>query len=345
MDTNTNKTKSRTTLQHIAEDTGLSISTISRVLSRSKRTHTKNEAKILASAKKLNYPFIQSMPDSIGDRPMKIALVTEIFEGEFYSSLFYGFYQASLNSNVEFSFVEVNHLSSKPAELISSISRIYDAICIFLPEFKREDYLELKNMMDDTPIVSLAPIVNPLIDTVTFDAYRGGHLAASHFEEMGFTKVGVIAGPRNKVEALYRKNGFIDHITAANNMECVWVFEGDYSLESGYRAYADLKKHNISNIAIFGSNDQTCFGFIKHALLDGRQIPEDIAITGYDDLPFCKIFIPELTSVSTSFYELAKATISLLQKKLYDQNDSNGNHGHINLVPVSLSVRASTLKN
>lgn len=336
-----NKSKSRTTLQDIAKDTGLSISTVSRVLSRSDRTYSKNENKVLVSAKKLNYPFFQRISEPGRGRPIQIALVTEIFEGEFYSSLFYGFYQASLQFNVEISFVEVNHLSERPAELIIETSKNYDAICIFLPEFKSEDYDELRNMMDDTPIISLAPIANPLIDTVTFDAYRGGHLVANHFEELGYKKVGVIAGPHNKVEALYRRNGFLDCVSASKNMECVWIFNGDYSHESGYQAYENLRSHNLSNIAIFGSNDQTCFGFIKHALLDDRKIPEDIAIAGYDDLPFCKIFIPELTSISTNFLELAKVTISLLQKKLTEQNDS---HGHINLVPVSLSVRASTMK-
>ena len=206
-------------------------------------------------------------------------------------------------------------------------------------DYEFETYQKILNEIGNYPVISLAPIVNPVIDTVTFDAYLGGYLVAKHFEELGYTNVGIITGPSNKVEALYRKNGFLDYATTSKNLNCVWEYNGDYSVESGYQAYNNLKDRHQSKVAIFGSNDQTCFGFIKKAILDGRKIPDEIAIVGYDDLPFCKLFLPELTSVNTNFYELGKVSIRLLEKKFQGQNDS---HGHINLVPVSLSVRTSS---
>ena len=82
----------RITLKHIAEDTGLSIATVSRALNRSQRKHTPSEEVIYASARKLGYPFIGHTTD---EDQLTIALVTEVHEGEFYSSLFHGFYKAS----------------------------------------------------------------------------------------------------------------------------------------------------------------------------------------------------------------------------------------------------------
>jgi DNA-binding LacI/PurR family transcriptional regulator len=330
----------RTTLQDIASDTGLSVSTVSRILSRKSLSNSENEKSVLSSARKLNYPYILNNHVNNGNHINRIALITEIFEGEFYSSLFYWFYQASLESNCEFSQIESTHQKILSPEFIVSIRKNYDAICILFSEMTESDYETLMEMLGNIPAVSLAPILNPYIDTVTFDSYRGGHLAAKHFEDLGYNKVGLIAGPSTKVEALYRKNGFLDHVAASKKMECVWTFKGDYSIEAGKQAYNDLKNKNLENIAVFGSNDQTCFGFMKSVFEDGKSIPHDYAICGYDDLPLCKNLFPELTSIHTDFFELGKATMRLLEKKLQGQNDSNG---HVSLIPVTINKRTSTL--
>lgn len=325
-------------LEDIAAKTGYSIATVSRVLTGKAVGRSSSVKIILQAAEDLGYPYIEKIkyPDS---QLLSIGFITELFEGEFYSSLFKGFYQASLKTDSEVFFIDVAKRKESIIEYITSLIRHYSGICLFLPEFEKDDYQKILNAIGNYPVISLAPIVNPVIDTVTFDAYLGGHLVAKHFEELGYTDVGIITGPSNKVEALYRKNGFLDYATTSKNLNCVWGYNGDYSVESGYQAYNDLKDRHQSKIAIFGSNDQTCFGFIKKAILDGRKIPDEIAIVGYDDLPFCKLFLPELTSVNTNFYELGKVSIRLLEKKFRGQNDS---HGHINLVPVSLSVRTSS---
>lgn len=325
-------------LQDVADKSGYSVATVSRVLSGKAAGRSSSVDEILKIAGELGYPYIKQYPDS---KHLTIGFVTELFEGEFYSSLFNGFYQASRETDSEVFFVDVAKRKKSLLDYIIKLTKDYSGICLFLPEFGANDYLKIKEAVGDYPIISLAPIVNPIIDTVTFDAYRGGHLVAKHFDEQGYKNVGLITGPYNKVEALYRKNGFLDHVSGSSNLKCVWTFKGDYSIESGFDAYHDLKEKGVKNIAVFGSNDQTCFGFIKKANQDGRKIPDEIAIAGYDDLPFCKNFLPELTSVSTNFYELGKASIRLLEKKFRDQNDS---HGHINLVPVSLSERTSTLR-
>ena len=82
----------RITLKHIADDTGLSIATVSRALSREKKTHSTSEEKIYASARRLGYPLLTNSGEN---QQLSIALVMKLFEGEFYASLINGFYEAS----------------------------------------------------------------------------------------------------------------------------------------------------------------------------------------------------------------------------------------------------------
>ena len=328
----------RTTLKQVADDTGLSIATVSRALRRDKRRYSKNEEKIYASARKLGYPFIGELNI---EEQLTIALVTEVHQGEFYSSLFNGFYNSSKNSESDIVFVNLAKHSDDPVQHIINLSKKYSGICLFLPNLEKIDYKRIRQGVGKYPIISLTPMKNPTIDTVSFDSYSGGYMIAKHFEEQGYKNFGIVSGPGDAVDAVFRKNGFVDHISEKEDLKLVWEYKGDFSSESGRDAFNDYKKQNIPNMAIFGCNDHTCFGFMKGALEAGYKIPKDFIIAGYDNLSFCDNFTPELTSVATNFDILGKRAIRTIENMV---NDSNEIIRQFSMVPVEIVIRSSTQK-
>jgi len=326
----------RTTLKQVADDTGLSIATVSRALRRDKRRYSKNEEKIYASARKLGYPFIGELNN---EEQLTIALVTEVHQGEFYSSLFNGFYNSSKNSESDIVFVNLAKHSDDPVQHIINLSKKYSGICLFLPNLEKIDYKRIRQGVGKYPIISLTPMKNPTIDTVSFDSYSGGYMIAKHFEEQGYKNFGIVSGPGDAVDAVFRKNGFVDHISEKEDLKLVWEYKGDFSSESGREAFNNYKKQNIPNMAIFGCNDHTCFGFMKGALEAGYKIPKDFIIAGYDNLSFCDNFTPELTSVATNFDILGKRAIRTIENMV---NDSNEIIRQFSMVPVEIVIRSST---
>ncbi|MFL3005928.1 MAG: LacI family DNA-binding transcriptional regulator [Candidatus Neomarinimicrobiota bacterium] len=326
----------RTTLKQVADDTGLSIATVSRALRRDKRRYSKNEEKIYASARKLGYPFIGELNN---EEQLTIALVTEVHQGEFYSSLFNGFYNSSKNSESDIVFVNLAKHSDDPVQHIINLSKKYSGICLFLPNLEKIDYKRIRQGVGKYPIISLTPMKNPTIDTVSFDSYSGGYMIAKHFEEQGYKNFGIVSGPGDAVDAVFRKNGFVDHISEKEDLKLVWEYKGDFSSESGRDAFSNYKKQNIPNMAIFGCNDHTCFGFMKGALEAGYKIPKDFIIAGYDNLSFCVNFTPELTSVATNFDILGKRAIRTIENMV---NDSNEIIRQFSMVPVEIVIRSST---
>ena len=326
----------RTTLKQVADDTGLSIATVSRALRRNRRRYSKNEEKIYASARKLGYPFIGKLD---GEEQLTIALVSEVHQGEFYSSLFNGFYNSSKDSESDIVFVNLAKHSDDPVQHIINLSKKYSGICLFLPNLEKIDYKRIRQGVGKYPIISLTPMKNPTIDTVSFDSYSGGYMIAKHFEEQGYKNFGIVSGPSDAVDAVFRKNGFVDHINEKKDLNLVWEHKGDFSSESGREAFLDYKRKNISDIAIFGCNDHTCFGFMKSALESGYQVPKDFIIAGFDNLSFCDTFTPELTSVSTDFDILGKRAIRTIENMV---NDSNEIIRQFSMVPVEIIIRAST---
>lgn len=333
----------KVTLKDIAELSGLSVSTVSRALARTGKISAENEKKIFESAQKLNYPIsIDDTPWELRDT-LNIALVTHFYSGEFYSELFVGFDAATQNTKACLHLISVGNINSNPIELIAGLKKSnFDAAIIFLPDFHERDYRNLlKILPDNFPVVSAAPIVSPVLDTVTFDHYRGGHIVASHFITSGFKKVGIIQGPANKSEALLRKNGFVDLISETPGVSLTWSFKGDYSLAAGVSAYEHFKQSARKPEAIFCSNDDVAIGFMHSALRDGMRIPEDVAIAGFDDLPKCDYFKPTITSVRTPYDKLGQKVIELILDRIRS-NDSVRHSGMTSLVPVTLSVREST---
>ena len=326
----------RATLKQVSDDTWLSIATVSRALRRKKRRYSVNEEKIYAAARKLGYPFIG---ESDTTDKTTIALVTEIRQGEFYSSLFHGLHSATKDSKSDLVFVNVDDRLDNPVDFIIKLSKKYSGICLFPPGLDKDSYTAIKEGVGTYPIVSLIPGKNLKVDTVSFDSYSGGYMVAKHFEEVGYTNMGIITGPNNVMDSSFRKNGFVDHINERKSLNLSWSFEGDFSSESGSKAFLDFKEKGLREIAIFGCNDHSCFGFMKAATEHGYKVPEDFIIAGFDNLSFCESITPELTSISTDFENLGKQAIRTIENMVSEKEEIIG---QVSMIPVKIIIRKST---
>ena len=135
------------------------------------------------------------------------------------------------------------------------------------------------------------------------------------------------------------KNGFTDHIIENNNLNLSWSFEGDFTSNSGSQAFLDFKEKKLKDVAIFGCNDHSCFGFMKTANEHGYKIPDNFIIAGFDNLSFCESITPELTSVSTDFESLENRQYALLKTWFQEKKEIIG---QISMIPVKIVIRKST---
>ena len=327
----------KVTLKKIAEKSNVSVPTVCRILKRKKSSYNKKELKVIKIANSLGYPYIEyyNQFKSI----QKIAIILKLGTGEFYSSLLNGFIESSINTNYQFNIISIVK-EKKPVQKVIEITNQYDGACIFLTEFKEKEYIKIKNNTLNKPIISIAPIPNPVFNTITFDSYRGGFLTAKFYFENGLNNVGLICGPNDNTEANNRKNGFIDFVNSNKSMNLNWIYDGDYSIESGHAAFNDLIENKIKKINLFSCNDAMAIGFIKEASEKKIKIPEEIKIIGYDNLPICVNMTPTLSSIKTNYKKLGKQVIFtfdyLTNKSLTEST--------LSLIPVELINRDSTKK-
>ncbi|MCG8374270.1 MAG: LacI family transcriptional regulator [Balneolales bacterium] len=328
-------------LTDVANKAGFSVSTISRALRGEGRISEENRKKIFATAHELGYPLPSGNREFPDDFPTYIALIFQFRSGEFYSSLFDGFEKAAENKAVKIGLFSINEQLDTVPSVIEQVRLMgFKAAVLFAPGLSEQHYQYiLHTTQQDFPIISCSNINETVLDTVTFDAYQGATLVAKHFHNQGFKKLGIIEGPIEMPESRFRTNGFLDYLTHIGEGTLCWRFRGDYSTDSGISAFEDFLSTNEKPEAIFSANDAMAVGFIEAAKRNGIEIPDDVAISGYDNLPICESHFPSITSVDTNYIRLAENAIDYLLTKL---EKPSVHQGIVSMVPVSLKVRGST---
>lgn len=332
----------KVTLKDIAEETGYSISTVSRVLNGSDKISKQTRREIYQTAKRLKYPIYHTINgDKIVDSLKICHVLTKFSEGEFYSSMFKGISRAAAKNNAQLSLMNLDKPFEDVLRILKELSsEKYEGIVLFAPEFKKKHYQILRDELPENfPIISNALIENPVVTSVTFDGYSGGFLAGEHFNKQGYKQCGILKGPFEEPESRYRFNGFRDYLYQNTKMEFCWEYQGDYSFESGQKAFEAFHKTENAPEAIFACNDDMAHGFLKEALANDYKVPDDFALIGYDDLPICRRYSPTISSIHTDYESLGMVTMEKMKEILANPNQREG---VLSLIPVSVKHRESS---
>ena len=320
-------------LEDIASKTGYSIATVSRVLSGKAVGHSSSVEKILIAARELGY-YANRPVYQLDNLPLEMALVTQHDAEEFYSCLYESFDRVCSLSNIQLSIHSLKYSKNMVSELIL-LSRFHDGIILMTPTLDSEQYTKIEKGIKAFPVVSIAPVDENVIQTITFDSYQGGWLAAKLLVESGYKHFGIITGPLIKWEANLRRNGYIDYLRK-KEFQIEWEYHGDYSFRAGRKAFDNIIKQK--KLGIFSSNDQMALGFLHAALENGATIPGDYGIVGYDNMPYSRVFYPNLSTVNTNLDELAENTLDYLVN-IIKNNKPKKVKSSTTLLPVEIIKR------
>lgn len=169
--------------------------------------------------------------------------------------------------------------------------------------------------------------------TLFFDQYAGARLATRHLLELGHRGIYHLSGPQDWIEADARMTGFLDEMNAWDAPTTAPIL-GDWTADFGYFAGRELASVRDFS-AVFASNDQMALGLL-HAFRDaGIDVPGDVSVIGFDDIPEAAHFWPPLTTVRQDFAELGRRAVAFLLGEL----DAEGSRA----IAPQLIMRASTI--
>jgi DNA-binding LacI/PurR family transcriptional regulator len=193
----------------------------------------------------------------------------------------------------------------------------------------------ISNLDLRVPFVTMSTTDGTDDHAVAVDQVAGARLATRHLIELGHRNIYHLAGPQDWIEAEARMHGFLQEMNAQDVPTTAPIL-GDWSAEFGYYAGRELMRVRDFT-AIFSSNDQMALGLV-HAIRDaGQDVPHDVSIVGFDDIPEAAHFWPPLTTVRQDFPELGRRCVAQL---LGTMGKSPG--GYTGRIEPELIVRAST---
>jgi DNA-binding LacI/PurR family transcriptional regulator len=154
-------------------------------------------------------------------------------------------------------------------------------------------------------------------DYVDLAHQDGGRLAAERLLATGRRSVAAIAGPLELHAGRARIDGFCETM-ARNGIAYVPVVAGNFTQESGERAMRELLERDPDLDGVFASNDLMALGAVHVLHQFGRQVPEDVAVIGFDDSSAAVASRPRLTTVRQPVESMAARMARMLMERLDD---------------------------
>jgi DNA-binding LacI/PurR family transcriptional regulator len=229
--------------------------------------------------------------------------------------------------------IEARDPDSIPAGLAHLMAQSIEGLVVIAPQVRV--FRAIAALQLDIPYVTLQSAELDPGHTLSVDQIAGARMATRHLIELGHRSIYHLTGPQDWVEAEARMRGFLEEMSASDLPTTAPIL-GDWTADFGYYAGRELLRVRDFT-AIFSSNDQMALGLL-HAIRDeGLDVPGDISIIGFDDIPESAHFSPPLTTVRQDFGELGRRCVDLLLGTAGDPQA-----GVVSAMMPELVVRAST---
>ncbi|MGK3954169.1 LacI family DNA-binding transcriptional regulator [Microbacterium sp. I2] len=305
----------RVTLKEIAAQTGVSMTTISKVLNGASDVSSATRALVEDSLRTNGYRRRKSRK-----RREYIEVVLHELDGDWALAIIEGVRESAADVGLAITLSVTGDRQAPGPEWLDSVVRRGPTGIILL--FAGISPVQ-RAMLDarGIPFVIIDPAGDPApgIPSVGSANWSGGLAATRHLLELGHRRIAAITGPEDVMCALARLDGYRAAMTSAGlEIEPGWIRYGDFRREGGERHARDLLRLPHPPTAIFAGNDLQALGVLHAAQAMGVDVPRDLAVVGFDDLAIAGLASPRLTTIHQPLREMAEQATRMVLQLLDD---------------------------
>jgi LacI family transcriptional regulator, galactose operon repressor len=318
----------RPTIRDVAALAGVSHQTVSRVLNDQESVIRATRERVLAAIRELGYVPNPSARSLSSNRLHTLGVVTTDISDYFFSQAIAGAEAEARRRGLFLIIgsVEEEAQGDERAYLRLMLERRVEGLIVAGPTHLESDWL-LHPLAHRLPIVAIASELGvPEVSVVDVDNQRGGRDATTHLVEHGHRTVATITGPLEWRSARERLDGYREALRATGLAEDPALVEhcSDWSLESGREAARRLLDSGRPFTALFAQSDLYALGAISELRSRGLDVPADVSVVGYDDIPVARYLDPPLTTMSQPMRDVGALAVRLVVEHL--AKDGGGPH-------------------
>jgi LacI family transcriptional regulator len=299
----------RATIYTIAEQVGVSASTVSRAFSRPTKVNREVRERILAVAASVGYEPSTSARRLATGRGDLLGVMLPDVTNPFFPPLLRALRVAARNGGLEIMFIDSDETPTSEARLIAQVRHQVDGFIMASPRSGDDLLVEA---LGDTPAVSINRTV-PGLAAAYCDDNNSLFAAVGHLKMLGHTVLAMLEGPENSWIAR-RRAGAIQAAAKQLNLDLVSVGHFAPTFEGGVQAAPSVARSGASGVLSF--DDVTAFGLIAGLDSMGIRVPRDFSLIGCDDVAFAAMVTPKLTTITAPVSELGTTAVDLVLQRI-----------------------------
>ena len=311
-----NGTMCKLTLEEIAKLAGVSRSTVSRVVNNHLSVRPAVRERVQQVINETGYHPDLAARSLASRRSGIIGLVVPraiqfLFTDPYYPRLMQGISQAC-NINDYIMSLFLFHTEDDEQKIAARVvhNQLVDGVIV--SALPIDDPLVENLLTHEIPFVMVGrPSNSSEVNFVDVDNVAGAYSAVSHLIGLGYRRIATITCPLNTMVGQHRREGYINALNDRGlPLEQTLVADGDFTEQGGYLAMQRLIPYRPE--AVFVGSDTMALGALRALRQAGLVVPNDIAVVGYDDLPFAAISDPPLTTVRQPIRRLGAQAVEIL---------------------------------
>lgn len=336
--------KKRVTLRDLAAAAGVHVSTVSRALDPKTRHLITPEvvAHVLKISEKLAYRPNAAAYSLKTNRSRTIGIIVPDITNPVFPPIIRGAEDALARHNYVAILGNTDGSPEREEEIIETL-RARGVEGLLLASVKARDGVVERLRAEGMPLVTVNRRVDdPGVSSVVHDERDGTLGILDHLAALGHRRIAYIAGPQDLSTGRDRFIAFEEGRAAlgfATDADLV-AFAGTFNESEGERCAEELLGRAIGFTAIVCANDLIAIGAIAALRRHGLSCPEDVSVTGYNDMPLADRLLPPLTTIRVEQYEAGHAAAAMLLDALASKSGERVAQ-HL-VLPVRMIIRGST---
>lgn len=338
--TGAGKQRMTTNIRDVAKAAGVSVATVSKALNGYPTVNQKTRDKVLRIVREMGFRPNTAARALVGQRSMTVGILLSTgLAHPFFINVMAGMEQELGSGGYDLLYLAQWSRHAKDYNFVRHCqSRNVEGVIVF--GFQTED-LDISGLIESRiPAVFIDLAVSgPRAGYIASDHAAGVEQAVLYLRSLGHERIAMIADLPHSYVGRLRLEGYTNGLkTAGLRYEEHWVERGDYSRDQGREAMKRLLAGDGRlPTAVVCCSDHAAFGAMEAIRGAGLSVPEDISVTGFDDLDIAQFALPGLTTVRQNMAEIGRAAVERLDRMIREE----GNDPPAIIVPTELIVRDS----
>lgn len=323
------------TIRDVARRAQVSIASVSRALNGVDNVSDETRSRVLAAAADLGYvPHAGARSLSLA-RTNAIGVVLPDVHGEFFSEIVRGMDSEASKRGYLLLLSNMHGASPQPDTVLRAMRGRVDGLLVMAPHLDAETLVRALPARTPTVLIN-GPAGLRDYSNLRLDNDAGVDAVIAHLTSLGRRRVVHVGGPENNVDSRKRAAAFRRAMGRYAPGEDIVILPGDFTEEAGDEAIGRLLAQGARFDAVFAANDMMAIGALQALRRAGLQIPADVAVAGFDDVPLARHL--DLTTVRARIADLGVRAIARLVEMLGNGDSEPLQESH----STELVVRGTT---